>query len=263
MSLIDTAIERRQSFHPPRWDLDAVTRLRHAVELAIFDLLESRLEKVPTGKHFMLLQRIYPEPHEPRIISLNYDVIIDAAIMFFGQLRQEPSDAESVGDGSVPDSRAGLKFPDYGCDISTDLYRNHPKRFGTLLKLHGSLNWLYCDSCHRLEIGASESRLFVRALTSLVGAGKGLESFYLGAGSVCATCGTKLRALLTAPSHLKNYQNPHLASVWYPRRAALAFGKPSCVCRLQSAGGRCGSHIPTEKRVGAPARGRYHRRGIR
>ena len=116
---------------------------------------------------------------------------------------------------SVPDSRAGLKFPDYGCDISTDLYRNHPKRFGTLLKLHGSLNWLYCDSCHRLEIGASESRLFVRALTSLVGAGKGLESFYLGAGSVCATCGTKLRALLTAPSHLKNYQNPHLASVWY------------------------------------------------
>ena len=43
MSLIDTAIGRRQAFHPA-WDLDAVTRVRRAIELAIFDLLEYRLE---------------------------------------------------------------------------------------------------------------------------------------------------------------------------------------------------------------------------
>jgi hypothetical protein len=203
MSLIDTAIERRQPFHPA-WDLDAVTRLRHAVELAIFDLLEYRLEKAPTNNHFALLSQIYPVPQEPRIISMNYDVIIDAAVMFFGQGRQDASAGA-----------ADWMFPDYGCDISTDVYRNHPDRFGTLLKLHGSLNWLYCGTCHRLEIGASEARLYVKALTSLVGAGQRLESFYLGAGSQCATCGTELRALLVTPSHLKNYQNPHLASVWY------------------------------------------------
>jgi hypothetical protein len=135
---------------------------------------------------------------------MNYDVIVDAAIMFYGESRAEPASAH-----------AEWKFPDYGCDISTDVYLNHPQRFGTLLKLHGSLTWLYCGTCHRLEIGASEARPFVKALKSLVGAGHKLESFYLGAGSKCQTCGTQLRALLIAPSHLKNYRNPHLANVWY------------------------------------------------
>jgi hypothetical protein len=204
MSLIDTAIERRQAFHPG-WDVDAVTQLRHAMELAIFDLLEYRLEKAPTNNHYQMLSQIYPVPQEPRIISMNYDVIIDAAVMFYAESR--PPQATGAA--------ARWRFPDYGCDISTDLYRNHPERFGTLLKLHGSLNWLYCPTCHRLEIGASEARPFVKALTSLVGAGHKLESFYLGTGSKCQTCGTELQALLIAPSHLKNYRNPHLTNLWY------------------------------------------------
>lgn len=202
MSLIDTSIERRQAFHPA-WDLDAVIRVRHAMELAIFDLLEYRLEKAPTNNHFQMLSYLFPAPQEPRVISMNYDVIADAAIMFYGESR--------AAAGAAPE----WKFPDYGCDISTDVYRNPPGRFGTLLKLHGSLNWLYCGTCHRLEIGASEARQFVRALSSLVGTGHKLENFYLGAGSKCQTCGTELRALLIAPSHLKNYRNPHLTNVWY------------------------------------------------
>jgi hypothetical protein len=55
----------------------------------------------------------------------------------------------------------------------------------------------------------------VKALQSLAGVGHKLESFYLGTGSKCQTCGTELRALLIAPSHLKNYRNPHLTNVWY------------------------------------------------
>lgn len=35
-------------------------------------------------------------------------------------------------------------------------------------------------------------------------------------GQPCSpTCATKLRPLLVAPTHLKNYRNPHLARVWY------------------------------------------------
>jgi len=202
MSLIDTAIDRRQDFHL-NWNVTAVTELRRVVDLAIFDLLEYRLEKAPTNNHFELLSHLYPQPSDqPRIISMNYDVIADAAVMFLGQSR---------GQASGP---TGWKFPDYGCEISTGLYRNQSERFGTLLKLHGSLNWLCCPTCHRLEIGASESRLYIDALQSLAGAHK-LEDFYLGAGSKCETCQTELRALLVAPSHLKNYRNPHLTNVWY------------------------------------------------
>jgi hypothetical protein len=80
------------------------------------------------------------------------------------------------------------------------------------LKLHGSLNWLHCKTCHRLEIGASESRRFVKVLSRLVG--PTLEQTYTPGGSLCQVCQTKLRPLLIAPTHLKDYRNPHLAQVW-------------------------------------------------
>lgn len=200
MSLIDTAIDRRQAFHG-KWDLNAMTRLRHAIEVAIFDLLEYRLEKAPTNNHFGLLEHTFPRPSEPRVISMNYDVIVDASMMFYGELQ----------------GLADCRFPDYGCDIATDVYRNDAERFGTLLKLHGSLNWLHCPTCGRLELGASEARLWVKALTRLTAADKGLrlEDFYRQGGSSCQTCGTPLRALIVTPTHLKNYRNPHLANVWY------------------------------------------------
>ena len=200
MSLIDMAVGRRQAFHPD-WDLDRITRLRHSVELGIFDLLEWRLQKAPTNNHYGLLSVLFPAPDEPRVISLNYDLIIDAAMMFYGEA------------GALPTSLD--RFPDYGCDISTEVYRRTAGRFGTLLKLHGSLNWLYCGTCQRLDIGASASRLYLKALTKLIGSGHRLEDFYDGSTRGCAGCGTALHALLVAPSHLKNYGNPHLTQVWY------------------------------------------------
>ena len=106
-------------------------------------------------------------------------------------------------------------LPDYRCGIQTDFYRNSP-RFGTLLKLHGSLNWLYCKTCHSLEFGASESVKFLKILTSVVGRPT-LKQSYTADGSECQVCKcqTKFRPLLIAPSHLKDYVNPHLAQVWY------------------------------------------------
>jgi hypothetical protein len=62
--------------------------LRHAVELAIFDLLEYRLEKAPTNNQYRMLSYLYRAPQEPRVISMNYDVIVDAPIMFYGESRR-------------------------------------------------------------------------------------------------------------------------------------------------------------------------------
>jgi NAD-dependent SIR2 family protein deacetylase len=44
----------------------------------------------------------------------------------------------------------------------TEFYRNETHKFGTLLKLHGSLNWLHCKTCNRLEIGASERNRYIK-----------------------------------------------------------------------------------------------------
>jgi hypothetical protein len=202
MSLIDTALERRQTFHPA-WDLGRISDLREAMEFGIFDHLEERLQKAPTNSFWQLFDRLFVGADEPQVISTNYDVIADTAMMFLSELR-------------TPD---GGRFPDYRCQISSDFYRNEPHRFGRLLKLHGSLNWLYCRTCARLEIGASESRRYLKVLGKMLG--PSLETFYSADGAPCAICQTKLRPLLIAPTHLKNYRNPHIAQVWYEAEQVL------------------------------------------
>lgn len=203
MSLIDTALDRRQALHR-QWQPPRISDLREAVEFAIFDQLEERLRKAPTNNHWELFNRLYTGADEPRVISTNYDVIADTAMMWLGQER-------------VPD---GGRFPDYRCQISSDFYRNESQRFGVLLKLHGSLNWLYCRTCGRLEIGASESRRYLKVLGRMIGR-PSLESAYSPDGAPCPVCQTKLRPLLIAPTHLKNYRNPHIAQVWYEAEQLL------------------------------------------
>jgi hypothetical protein len=200
MSLIDVALDRRQPLNT-EWDLQRVSELREAIEVGIFDHLEERLFKAPTNNHWKLIQKIYEAPNEPVVISTNYDLIIDTAMM-------------SVSETRFPEG----KLPNYHCQIRTPFYREQ-NYFGTLLKLHGSLNWLSCRACHRLEIGASESRRYLKVLARLVG--PSLEASYTAGINPCPTCGTKLRPFLIAPTHLKNYRNPHVAQVWYEAERVL------------------------------------------
>jgi hypothetical protein len=51
MSLLDTALDRRQAFHP-EWDPQRVSELRQAIELRMFDLLEEKLHRAPTNQRF-------------------------------------------------------------------------------------------------------------------------------------------------------------------------------------------------------------------
>jgi hypothetical protein len=201
MSLLDTAIERRQVFHS-NWDANGILEIREAIEFGIFDVLEERLFKAQTNNHWQLLNTVFPLSMQPYVISTNYDLIVDTALMFLSESR-------------LPE--CGL--PAYHCAISTDFYRNEASHFGTLLKLHGSLNWLHCKTCHRLEIGASDSSKFLKVLGRLVG--PSLEQSYRADGAVCPTCQSKLRPLLIAPTHLKDYRNPHIAQVWYEAERVL------------------------------------------
>ncbi|HEY4330908.1 MAG TPA: hypothetical protein VGN88_14290 [Phycisphaerae bacterium] len=202
MSLLDTALDRRQAFNST-WGAPDVSQLREAIELGIFDLLEEKLNKAPTNNHYDLIQKVYGMTDDPVIISTNYDLIIDTSLIFFSN--------------NLPPQNA--RFPNYACDISSECYLNGKSRYGTLLKLHGSLNWLHCRTCHRLEIGASESVKFVIAFQEVVG--PSLKQSYSPDGSPCPTCGTKLLPLLVAPTHLKDYRNPHLSLVWYAAERAL------------------------------------------
>jgi hypothetical protein len=199
MSLLDTALDRRQAFHPD-WELTRVSELRQAIEIGMFDLLEETLRRVPTNNHYGLLQKIYPAPAEPCVVSTNYDLIIDTAMMYVSEPR--------TPDGGLPRYHIPFRTPFYGS----------VERFGTLLKLHGSLNWLHCRTCQRMEIGPTVSRLYVKVLQRLL---TDFDMSYTPGGDKCPSCGTGLRQLMIAPTHLKDYRNPHLAQVWYEAERVL------------------------------------------
>lgn len=201
MSLLDLALDRREAFNR-EWDVDVIGKLRKAIELGIFDVLEQALNKFPTTNHFGLLQKVFPFPAIPQIISTNYDLVADTALIYVGQGVQAPG---------------GL--PDYHCELANVSAVGPVQTFGTLLKLHGSVNWLYCQSCKRLELGATDSTRFLSIFGKVVG--HDLRSSLTADGTPCSVCGQKLLPLLVAPSHLKDYRNPHLSRVWFEAQRLL------------------------------------------
>jgi hypothetical protein len=202
LSLLDTAMDRREVFHGT-WNLDSIAKLREAIEFGIFDVLEDALRKAPSNNHYALLQKLFPPPAaEPCVITTNYDLIADSAMMNVGKGR-------TISGG----------LPNYHCGISNISQFGSEKRFGTLLKLHGSLNWLFCKTCLRLELGETESVSYAAILQKVVG--PDLKSSFLQDGAACTICQSRLRPLLVAPSHHKDYRNPHLAQVWYEAQHVL------------------------------------------
>ncbi len=204
LSLVDTAVDRGDSFGR-EWSTAQLRVVREGLEYGIFALLEYRLRAIlPHYKRF--LGSLYAAaPEDVTLISLNYDIIADNAL---------PTIAEREG---------RLALPDYCCDIATEAYRQADK-FGKLIKLHGSLNWLYCPNCHRLDLGVAPSgRRTVKVLNSLYL--DDLNAKYGCHGSPCSECGTFVRPVLITPTHLKDYRNPHIARIWYEAARALREAK--------------------------------------
>jgi ferredoxin len=181
LSLIDTAIDRGQPLFTS-YDAAHLRDVRAAIEYAIFAILDLKLRSGIPPHHTTAIDAMFPAPAEPRVISLNYDMIADNALAM----------------------RSQGTFPDYGCEIQTETYRNFQK-FGKLFKLHGSLNWLYCPNCNRLDVAVSRSgKSFSKALEQLYmsegGETNDLDHRYSCHGSPCKACGTFVRPVMITPT---------------------------------------------------------------
>lgn len=189
LSLLDTAIIRGETFRPG-WPVERVREVRESVEEVVFLIVEEMTQGAE-AYHEQLVAKL---GDSPTVVSLNYDLLIDYALMR---------------------ASGGASIPDYGCDVATPVYRENP-HCGTLLKIHGSLNWLYCPACQQLEVRRT-------------GSGAGLQTPLrpLATEEPCPgllagkPCGTKMRRVLITPSHSKDYRNPHIASVWRRAEDAL------------------------------------------
>lgn len=200
LSLLDTAIDRKEPMGS-NWPTDELVKVRQAIEAAIFAVLDFRSPQSETSSYARLLELAFPTGSlsEAVVISLNYDIILDLA-MFDLCNQRKPGSA-----------------PSYGCDIKTESYQSK-EQWGKLLKIHGSVNWMYCSQCHHLEIGWSSRSGAPRSIGTLFFLP--LEEQYNNR-ALCPECKTQMRPILITPTHRKDYRNPHLARIWYEAERAL------------------------------------------
>jgi hypothetical protein len=193
------------------WQGNRLVKAKRAIEYSIFSVIEAALRKIPRNAHLhrSLLEPLYQNGVEPVVISLNYDVIVDNTM--FGLSEQSPHNP----------------IIDYGVDISTPQYINVKNRgvYGRLYKIHGSLNWLYCEKCSRLDLFISEGQNGLHT-------SKALEELYHEApfneayscrGTHCRNpkCDGFVSPVLITPTYIKDYQNPHIKKVWQEAEKAL------------------------------------------
>ncbi len=196
LSLVDTAIDRNQPMGP-NWTVELLRQVRRALQYMIFALLEYKLRRFSHNYYAELLNALDPtRSSTPTVISLNYDIIVDNALV------------EHTN-----------HLPDYGCDITTERYRAQPHG-GMLLKIHGSLNWSYCPGCNRLDLGVAESGKTYKMLQELYQVNP-LEARYSCHGFPCPQCTTFVEPVLITPTQLKDYRNPHVTKVWTLAEQAL------------------------------------------
>ncbi|HYC93639.1 MAG TPA: hypothetical protein VEO54_30825 [Thermoanaerobaculia bacterium] len=192
LSLIDTAIDRKQPLGS-KSRLDDLLRLRAALEFTIFAVLDHDLRKIPTNHYAALFKRLLAEVrHAPSAITLNYDIIADRSLR-----------------------KLTGQFPDYGCDVATAQYRKQADKY-ELLKLHGSLNWIYCPGCHQLDVGVSKSGWQTeKVLYEIYNKAPDSTDWYSAVHKMCKVCGAGIRPVMITPTTRKDYRNPHIAAVWY------------------------------------------------
>jgi hypothetical protein len=127
------------------------------------------------------------------LVTTNWDILLDEA----------------------RDHRFGTTGKDYGTDIAAIEARkpgdDRKQHRPLLLKLHGSLNWLYCPRCSSLRID-------VRTVTAHDGYKPEGETTRR---SLC-DCGMRREAVLVTPTFLKSYRNRHLLNIWTTAQSALA-----------------------------------------
>src|SRR5947207_2803724 len=74
-----------------------------------------------------------------------------------------------------------------------------PAKSCPLYKPHGSLNWLYCRACQKLDVTAGI---------------KSVHYIFCDPALVCPECHSRYEALIVAPTMFKSYSNLILAEIW-------------------------------------------------
>lgn len=192
LGIVDLAIDRRDTF---RGDMShipgsSLLQLRQDLVYLIGRTLKQSLET-----HALSHQKLIDKFAENGVLAetlfftTNYDILIDNALV--RHLKKHYSSD-------------WMEMMNYGVAIrdfeSNNLVKPNLKEAIPIIKLHGSLNWLYCSSCDSLFV----SFLKKQGVSSIV------------SPELCQDncCKTRMFPIIIPPSYFKVMSNSYLQRVW-------------------------------------------------
>jgi NAD-dependent SIR2 family protein deacetylase len=193
IGILDLAELRRESLRD--YDLETVAAnsnrirfIRQYLVLAMAEIIARTLQR-ETMYHRPLIKNLadYNLLPETLIISANYDIIIDNVLL-------EHYEHHGFPPGKRIDY--GVRFAN--CTMGR---WDEPAPDATcLLKIHGSLNWLFCRTCNCLTLTPG-----VKGVMNLV------EN---PSNALCNFCQSLLTPVIVPPSFYKDMSNVFLGQVW-------------------------------------------------
>lgn len=203
LGVIDLAIRRNESFK--EFDLESMAtngnRLRQIRVYLVLLMAKIIKEKLEYGRgiHSTLISNLRANRliNQVSFISTNYDILIDNTL-----------------------SSSNHALLNYGVEF-TNYYRenNWPRPLNNatnLLKIHGSLNWLYCSTCNTLTYTPFE---------------KGVVRLVDDFGSCsCPTCESVILPIIVPPTYFKDMTNVFLNEIWHKSEQELRKAKHIIFC---------------------------------
>lgn len=197
LGMLDLANLQGQSFKG--YEQEKINKIRNALIFLIAELLDNR--KLREINHKNLIDRLKSKNRlkETAFISLNYDIIIDNILTDL--------------------------YPEFHIDYGIDFinFRRHddwlppdPEKSVLLLKLHGSLNWLYCPTCNHIELFPKEN--------------VSIRLFFENHKETCKNCGTQMKFVIIPMTYYKEMSNPFIQQIFLKADEILRQAKTIFIC---------------------------------
>lgn len=141
------------------------------------------------------------------VISTNYDIVMDNALFTRDSVNYGLAIRHQLYKGGVRPGQVVRSYESHTSSLIPDHTIPHDRI--PLLKLHGSLNWLYCPRCDELDVTLQKKG----AVTILADPGAGRCTM--------SSCTSRYETILVGPSLEQRYENRVLKETWAYAEQAL------------------------------------------
>jgi len=173
------------------YSYEDLIKIRNNIVKIICAVLQNNLKKLDSDATNTFVKKI---TKEDVIISTNYDIVIDDALF---------SELKSINYGvRIRKSILPISMADGTTIAGHDTSFNINKGEIKLLKIHGSLNWLYCPKCDEVDLTVEQ-----KGIAKYLG-----DDYRLYCSNNNCTCAYE--PLIVTPTKFKIYENRILKEIW-------------------------------------------------